>query len=71
MIVRFFILALLVWLGFRLYKIYQKKSSGTASKAIIQDMVSCDKCGMHIPFDEALNVNNKYYCSREHLPKKS
>ena len=71
MIVRFIVVALLVWLGFRVYRLWQKKSSDTASQAIIQDMVSCDKCGMHIPVSEALKVNNKYYCSHEHLPKKS
>ena len=69
MIVRLIVLALLVWLGFRVYKILQKKSSDTAQKAIIQDMVSCEKCGMHIPFDEAYKVNNKYYCSQNHLPE--
>lgn len=71
MIVRLIVLTLLVWLGFRVYKILQKKSSDTASKAIIQDMVSCEKCGMHIPIDEALKANNKYYCSHDHLDEKS
>ena len=69
MIVRLIVLALLVWLGFRVYKILRKKASNPASKAIIQDMVSCDKCGIHIPVDEALKINNKYYCSHDHQPK--
>lgn len=71
MIVRLIVLALLVWLGFRVYQIIKKKSSVTAAKAIIQDMVRCDKCGIHIPIDEALKVDNKYYCSHDHLDEKS
>jgi len=35
-----------------------------------QDMVSCDKCGIHIPVNEAIKSGAKYFCSQNHLPKK-
>ena len=70
MIVRLIVLALLVWLGFRVYRFLQKKSSDTASKAIIQDMVRCEVCGTHTPVDEAIKVGNRYFCSTDHSSDK-
>ncbi|MBT8438961.1 MAG: hypothetical protein KJO91_04480 [Gammaproteobacteria bacterium] len=30
------------------------------------DMVSCHKCGLHIPVDEAVKSGNQWYCCQEH-----
>jgi uncharacterized protein len=70
MITKLVILVLLIWLGFRIYNWMQKKSSIDSSKTIVQDMVSCDKCGIHIPANEAIKSGEKYFCSRDHLLNK-
>ena len=70
MIVKLIVLLLLIWIGFRIYSLIQKKSSGSSTKTIVQDMVSCEKCGIHLPVDEALKIGDKYFCSKDHLPKK-
>lgn len=67
MIVKLIILFIAIWFGLRIYRLYQaKKNIGTRPENI-QDMVSCDKCGIHIPANEALKSGNKYYCSQDHL----
>lgn len=70
MIVKLVILALLIWLGLRIYTWMQNKPSNNSAKTIVQDMVSCDKCGIHIPANEAIKSGEKYFCSRDHLLKK-
>jgi ribosomal protein S26 len=29
-------------------------------------MIACDRCGLHVPEDEAIHRNGKHYCSEEH-----
>jgi uncharacterized protein len=70
MIVKLVVLLVLIWLGFRLYNLIQKKPSNSSAKTIVQDMVCCEKCGIHIPVDEALKNGDKYFCSKDHLPKR-
>lgn len=69
MIVKLIILLFIIWLGFRIYHSMQniKKEKITTTK--IQDMVSCETCGIHLPADEAIKNGGKFFCSREHLPK--
>lgn len=69
MIVRLIILVVLLWLGFRIYKLFQAKKQNTLTPPKTMDMVSCATCGIHIPTNEALKDDGKYYCSRNHLPK--
>jgi uncharacterized protein len=66
MIVRLIIIVLVIWLGFRLYNLIKKKSAGSQTKTITKDMVCCEKCGIHIPVNEATKLNNKFYCSPDH-----
>ena len=70
MVVRLIILLLLAWLGFRIYRMWQQKQQRPRSrKRIGKDMVSCQQCGVHIPVDEAIQLNDHYYCSEKHLPR--
>ena len=69
MIVKIIILLIAIWFGLRIYRLYQAKNNAGTQAEHIQDMVSCDKCGIHIPVNEALKSGNKYYCSQGHLPK--
>ncbi|NOZ36930.1 MAG: hypothetical protein GXP11_02465 [Gammaproteobacteria bacterium] len=43
---------------------WDQKKSGRSEK--IETMVSCAYCGLHVPQNEALQAQGKYYCSSEH-----
>jgi uncharacterized protein len=34
--------------------------------ALVQDMVSCAHCGLHLPIGEAISGKNALYCTPEH-----
>ena len=70
MIVKLIILILVVWFGFRIYQAIQSKKLENPAPKKALDMVSCDKCGIHIPANEAIKSGEKYFCSQNHLPKK-
>lgn len=36
------------------------------SKPKIKNILSCARCGLHIPEDEAIRKDGQIYCSKEH-----
>lgn len=70
MIVKLIILFIIIWFGVRIYLAIQAKKTKNTSVKRVEDMVSCVTCGVHIPIDEAINVDNQYFCSKDHLPTK-
>lgn len=69
MIVKLIILLFIVWFGFRIYQSVQNKKQENITTTKVQDMVSCQTCGIHLPASEALKEGGKYFCSQDHLPK--
>lgn len=51
------------WLASLDQKWEQKKPDRSAH---IETMVSCAYCDLHVPQNEALQAQGKYYCSDEH-----
>ena len=66
MIIKLAILFIIVWAGLRIYHTIQNKKPEHRMEKITRDMVSCEKCGIHIPVNEATKLNNKFYCSPDH-----
>ena len=66
---RLILLGLVIWLFFRLYQRFIKghSSQKQETRKIDGDMVRCKHCGIHIPESEAINKDNDYYCSQDHL----
>lgn len=65
----FFVLAAIaVYLLLRLGR--QGRHGGTARKAKPgagpESMVSCARCGLHVPASESLPAGGRYYCCEEH-----
>jgi len=57
--------ALLVWWILRLLR----SSSAPADRQTrppVENMVACEKCGLHVPEKEAIVREGKNYCSEEH-----
>jgi uncharacterized protein len=59
------IVALLVW-RWRMGQSQRRTSGAAAPKAAAVTMQCCDRCGMHIPANEAIAGAAGVYCSQEH-----
>ena len=68
-LIRILLIALVVWLLLRMIKNWANRASlaQKTDKEQIETVVRCQHCGLHIPKHEALESDNKYYCSQEHL----
>ena len=62
----FVLLALAIYVGWRLFKARQlpRKDAGEGMPRL--PMVSCAKCGLHVPRSEALTEGDRYFCCEEH-----
>lgn len=54
-----------IWL---LWRFVQKKTGGKQSttQSNSASMVVCEVCGTHVPEDNAINENGRWYCSAAH-----
>lgn len=69
MIVKLLILIGLAWLLIRVHRyLIQPKDKQPISGDQTGSMVDCDTCHLHVPLDEAICKNGRYYCCRDHLP---
>jgi len=70
-LLRLIILALAIWIAYRIWQNYRssknKMPQSTKNRPAIPDMVACSACQTHIPENEALQKNGKFYCSQQHL----
>lgn len=62
----FVLLALAIYLVWRLMHKKQLPRGDAESKALRLPMVSCATCGLHVPRDEALKQEERYFCCEEH-----
>jgi len=72
-LIRLIVIALVIYLVFQIFKRWAANKNQLTSKS--QDkqkkMVPCEICQLHIPEDEALQQDGKFYCSQNHLNGKS
>ena len=68
-LIRILLIALIAWLLLRMLRNWaDKKTLSRQNRGEeLETMVRCQHCGLHVPKHEALESDNKYYCSREHL----
>ena len=67
-LIRILLIALVVWLLLRMLKNWANQQvAPKKAKPQIETVVRCQHCGLHIPKQEAIQSDNKYYCSQEHL----
>ncbi len=67
-ITKLIILGLLIWLGFRVYRIIQRRhtmKTPAATKQIRGNLVQCNACGVHLPKETAITENGLFYCPPE------
>jgi uncharacterized protein len=64
-IILLFLGLLLAWW---ILKVYRRRIDGgeTPPPGASEDMVRCERCGVHLPRSESLVAEGKHYCSVEH-----
>lgn len=68
-LIRLLAIAAIIWLCYRIYQNWLEAKSAAEKKHkkdTVENMVQCDKCGVHIPQQEALRSGDKFYCSEAH-----
>ena len=63
----FVLLAIVVYMVLRsMQRRGNDRPRGTTGSGPPQAMVSCAKCGLHVPRHEALPLGDRYFCCEEH-----
>jgi uncharacterized protein len=70
--IRVLLLGIAIWLlfltGRRLFRrLKSRHAEGRRPVTPMVNMVSCHHCGLHLPQNEALEKDSRYYCCREHM----
>lgn len=67
-LIRLLILALIVWLIYRMVQrmLSKPRAGKPRSPELGTRMVRCAHCGIHIPENEALHRDGQPYCCEEH-----
>lgn len=68
-LIRLIAFAVIFWLLYRLILTLLSKASRPARRDTPQregTMVRCEECGLHVPQEQALIKDGKYYCCEEH-----
>ena len=55
-------IAIVVYLLIRSYR----KNTPRQDKPVVENMVRCAHCGLHLPRDESVQADGQYFCSSEH-----
>lgn len=64
---RLLIVIILLVAGFWLWRRLTRRRDDGRPPQTTLPMVRCRQCGVHVPQDQALQADGKWYCSRAHL----
>ena len=65
-ITKILIIALLVWVAFKVYSVFKSKSKNSGDYRVNTKIIPCSFCKTHVPLASAIKVKNKYFCSVDH-----
>ena len=60
-----FLIAIVVVI-YLLIRSYRKNNLRQDSSKIVEDMVRCAHCGIHLPKGESVQANGRFFCSTAH-----
>ncbi len=71
-LIRLIVIALIIYLLVQIIKRWAANKNAASLKQQLdqQNMVKCESCQVHIPENEALQKDGKFYCSQAHLDSK-
>ncbi|HHX34844.1 MAG TPA: hypothetical protein GX719_06180 [Gammaproteobacteria bacterium] len=64
---RLILMAILIGGGIWLWRRFNSRSARSTQQPSAQTVVRCAHCHVHIPQDRAIQKNQHWYCSTEHL----
>lgn len=66
---RLLLLIIAIWLAVMIVRHFWRAQRATRTPRSLpeQDMVRCAQCGLHLPKQDALEAQGRYYCSKQHL----
>ena len=66
--IRFLLIVVAVWLAIMIARQLLRSDRSTASPRQLpeRDMVRCTECGLHVPRNEAVEDQGRFYCSQRH-----
>lgn len=67
-IMRFLLLVIAIFIGFMIVKHFMASRRVQTKKKLPEStpMVRCEQCGVHLPRQDAISADGKYYCNDEH-----
>jgi uncharacterized protein len=67
-LIRFLLYVFLIWLAIHYVKRWLNAPSAKKPPKAkqVESFVACHKCGLHIPQQEAIKSEGRYYCSESH-----
>jgi uncharacterized protein len=66
LVVLVLLIVLAVWLVRRAWRASARSNLSHQPGPVQQDLVSCARCGMHLPRAEAREAGGRLYCGEEH-----
>lgn len=64
------LLAIAVWLIFKVLKQYSQSVNKTEKpQSASEDMVQCAQCGVHLPKSDSLLIKGEFFCCEAHSKK--
>ncbi|MCQ4262607.1 hypothetical protein CXK91_11740 [Stutzerimonas stutzeri] len=61
----------LIGAAFWLWRRFSQKKTAPKPQQTTLSMVRCAQCGVHVPQDQALQSQDRWYCSQAHLEQDS
>ena len=58
-------LALVYWI-LKSYRRGVERAAAPPPERLSEDMVRCERCGVHLPRSESITTHGRFYCTPEH-----
>jgi len=69
-LIRILAIALIIWIVYRLVmQALAKKNAKQRQPGQTKSLVSCQRCGLHLPIADAVKQDENYYCCPQHRDK--
>ncbi|HEY0665260.1 MAG TPA: PP0621 family protein [Gallionella sp.] len=63
---RLLLLAAIIAIVYLLIRAFRSKPPSTPDTPVAEDMVRCERCGVHLPRSESVESGGRFYCCIEH-----
>jgi uncharacterized protein len=65
--IKLIIIGLIVWFGFSIWRKFNQPQDSSTTQPTTKKMLSCSVCKIHIPENEMIIQDGKFFCSKKCL----